>query len=147
MNIFINFFIIISILIGLNSSMFVNITIDKKGLKSEPKIFEGENGQIGQFVVKMAKQSKNGEWEYASGDKSITIMADCETRLDAPREWVELYREEVEEFELLDSEYKANKPFLLYMKVEMVDKLVMIIFVFARFTEKGRKCLYFNLEG
>ena len=97
MNNFIKFYIIISTLIGLNSSFLIKIKIDKSGLKSEPKIFHG-TADGGKFLLKITKKSYNGEWEYFPLSK-VTDKND----------YAELYVPQI--WENLD----------LAIKVEMVD--------------------------
>ena len=97
--------------------MFINIKINKKGLKSEPKNFEDENGQ---FVVKLAKLSENGEWEYASEEKCI--MHNVNVPLELPEEWKNLF-----DVGMGHNRYSrlGEQPFWMAVKVEMVDnKLV-----------------------
>jgi hypothetical protein len=114
MNMFIKFSFIISTLIGLNFAGFnVYIKIDKSGLKSEPRIFEGENGQ---FLVKMAKWSENDHlWEYNPEAKNVITKPDGSVTLDFSEKWKELFYNP-----------KRTESFLMAVKVEMVDNKLVI---------------------
>jgi len=105
-------FCIISTLIGLNSSHFVQIKIDKSGLKSEPKIFEGTDGK---FLLKMAKKSENGQWKYGPIGK-VTDKNDF-APLIVPTIWNDL-----------DKKKKKGEPQMLELaiKVEMVSNKSVI---------------------
>ena len=114
MNIFIKIYII-STLIGLNSSAYLaNIKIDKSGLKSVPKNFEGKNGQ---FRLKIAKRSENGEWEIDPEYKSEITNANGYATLKLPKKWEDPFLEK-----------KQWLKFMFGVKVEMVDNKSVIKF-------------------
>jgi len=116
MNIFIKFYIIISTLIGLNSSVFVYIKIDKSGLKSEPKNIEGKDGQ---FLVKLAKKTENGGWEIDKDNKNVSTRPDDFVPLFMPKKWEDLW----------DHHFIMNKQFSLAVKVEMAENKSVINFL------------------